>query len=124
MGIPGASRFVNAAILANTQGISAQTNSILNEAAGGISLLDAGRRINRSGVGLSNASRQRIDAFIESRSTTFNELFSFAGGTSATVENAITQIAALRSSVPSSRDIAATSESTSDALGANFDEII
>lgn len=104
MRIPGASQFLNSSILANSQGISAQTNSVLGEAAGGISLLDAGRRINRSGIGISVQARQRMDSLIEGRATTFNDLFSLSGGTSATVDAAITQIAALRSSVPTSRN--------------------
>lgn len=133
MGIAGASRFLNSSILANTQGLAAQTNSVLNEAAGGISLLDAGRRINRSGIGISNESRQRLDALVESRSSTFNGLFSLAGGTSSTVEASLTQIAALQSSTPISRnslavidarggDAAATAQAALDAAEAQAAE--
>ncbi len=104
MGIAGASRFLNSSILANTQGLAAQTNSVLNEAAGGISLLDAGRRINRSGLGISVESRQRIDRLIEGNSSTFNTLFSLSGGGSSTVEASLAQIAALQSSTPVSRN--------------------
>lgn len=104
MRVPGASQFLNSSILANSQGLAAQTNSVLNEAAGGISLLDAGRRINRSGIGISNQARQRLDSLMEGRSTSFNELFSLSGGTSSTVEASLTQIAALQSSTPISRN--------------------
>ncbi len=116
MRVPGASQFLNSSILANSQGLSAQTNSVLSEAAGGISLLDAGRRINRSGIGISQQSRQRIDAFLSSRATSFNELFSLSGGTSATVDAALTQIAALQSSVPLSRNSDAVNSARGGAI--------
>lgn len=122
--VAGASQFLNSSILANSQGLSAQTNSVLSEAAGGVSLLDAGRRINRSGIGISNQSRQRIDALLDSRSATFNELFSLSGGTSSTVDAAITQIAALRSSVPTSRNSLAVLEASGGDAAAAEAEIL
>lgn len=42
--------------------------------AGG-SLLDAGRRINRSGIGMSANSRQMLEGFYNNSSAIFNQLY-------------------------------------------------
>lgn len=61
--------------------------------AGG-SLLDAGRRINRSGIGMSENSRRMLEGFYNNSSAIFNQLYTRAEN--AEVAN-IMQIQALRS---------------------------
>ncbi len=118
MRVPGASQFLNSSILANSRGLAAQTNSVLSEALGSLSLLDSGKRINRSGIGISNEARQRTRQFLDSNKTNINELFSFSGGASASVENALIQIRALQSTVKLSR----TSDAVQQARGSVVDE--
>jgi hypothetical protein len=60
----------------------------------GASLLDAGRRINRSGIGMSAASRQALDKFFSGAQGLFNTLYSKSEN--GELNNA-TQILALRS---------------------------
>jgi hypothetical protein len=43
---------------------------------GGASLLDAGRRINRSGLGMSASSRQALDKFFQGAAGLLNQLYS------------------------------------------------
>lgn len=43
--------------------------------SGGASLLDAGRRINRSGIGMSASSRQALDKFFQGAAGLFNQLY-------------------------------------------------
>lgn len=61
--------------------------------AGG-SILDAGRRINRSGIGLSSSSRQGLETFFSGATGLFNQLYS---ATVNQASNNATQILALRS---------------------------
>lgn len=61
--------------------------------SGGASLLDAGRRINRSGIGMSASSRAQLESFYNNGSALFNQLY--ARAESAEVQNVIT-IKALR----------------------------
>jgi hypothetical protein len=77
------------------------TTSIMNSF--GNSLLSAGRRINRSGIGLSGGARQGIEGFISATKQGFNSLFAMATGPSLSVEGMQTQIKGLRASVPFSR---------------------
>jgi hypothetical protein len=65
--------------------------SILN--AGG-SLLDAGRRINRSGIGMSANSRAALEGFFNNASAIFNQLYTKAENSEVTNQM---QILALRS---------------------------
>lgn len=61
--------------------------------AGG-SLLDAGRRINRSGIGMSQSSRQLLEGFYNNSSAIFNQLYTKAENGEVTNQM---QILALRS---------------------------
>lgn len=123
--VAGSSQFLNQATLANTQGISAQTNSVLNQAAGGISLLDVGRSLSPPGVGLSANARALNQQFLSSNAGTANQLFSATGGSGLTVDAARTQILALQSSVPTSRDTPdARADARADARGSNLDETV
>lgn len=60
-------------------------------------LLDVGRRINRTGIGLSSNARSLNQNFLNSTSTGFNRLFSLNVSQSQTVENLQKQILALKS---------------------------
>jgi hypothetical protein len=60
----------------------------------GASLLDAGRRVNRSGIGMSQSSRQALNAFFDGAKGLFNQLY--AKSENGELNN-ITQIMALRS---------------------------
>lgn len=97
MGVVGASQFRASATLANTQGISAQPTGLLDNIS--TSLLDAGRRINRNGFGLSSGARANLKRLQDSAAD-FNALFSLSGGGSSDVQSAQTQILALRSQTP------------------------
>lgn len=102
--IPGASRFLGAATLANVRGLAAQQSTFLGEAVSGISILDVGRaNVPDDAPGLSLRARALNKQQIQNTQIEYNALFSLAGGGSATVEAAQTQILALRSSVPESR---------------------
>lgn len=61
--------------------------------AGG-SLLDAGRRINRSGIGMSASSRQLLEGFYNNSSAIFNQLYTRTENAEATN---VMKIMALRS---------------------------
>tara|TARA_B100001989_G_C24548067_1_gene472339 strand:+ start:659 stop:1078 length:420 start_codon:yes stop_codon:yes gene_type:complete len=106
--IAGASQFLNQATVSNRLGLPAYQNSILQES--GLSaqgILDVGRRLAVNSGGISGNARFLIRQQLEQNAGSFNNLFSLTGGASATVDSALTQIRALRSSVPSSREIAA-----------------
>ncbi|PZQ43671.1 MAG: hypothetical protein DI551_11690 [Micavibrio aeruginosavorus] len=60
----------------------------------GGSLLDAGRRINRSGIGLSSNSRQALENFYANSTSLFNQLYTNA---ESSANNNVKQILALRS---------------------------
>ncbi len=66
----------------------------------GNSLLNIGKQINRSGIGLSAGARQGIDGFINATQQGYNNLFSLATGPSLTISGMQTQIKALRASLP------------------------
>lgn len=99
--IAGASQFVNAAILANRTGVSAQPVSLLGGFDNSISLLETGKRINRSGIGLSASSRSLIRSFLSSTNGSFNALLS--AGVAADTNALQTQILGLRSKLPASQ---------------------
>ncbi len=113
--IRGASQFLNQATLTNLQGTAAQSANVLGEAAGGVGILDIGRNLAVQGVGISNNARNLNRQFLEQSSGTFNQLFSTTGGGSATVEAAQTQILALRSSVPATRETPDVREAVAEA---------
>lgn len=60
----------------------------------GGSLLDAGRRISRSGIGMSASSRALLEGFYSNGSALFNQLYAKAEG--GEIQNVVT-IKALRS---------------------------
>lgn len=95
--VAGASRFLHSATLANNRGLAPSTPSLIGDSA--ISLLDVGRRINRSNIGLSAESRALTNKFLN-RSSAINSLFALGTGASLSAEGLQTQILALRSSVP------------------------
>ncbi len=95
--IPGASGFVNAATLANRQGLSAQRATLLGNGGGTQSLLDAGRSLTSgNGIGLSSNSRALTNQLLSQTAGNFNKIFSLGLGISATIEGAQTAILALR----------------------------
>ncbi|MCB9983038.1 MAG: hypothetical protein H6861_05110 [Rhodospirillales bacterium] len=99
--IPGASQYIGAAILANTQGLAAQSTTLLGSAGSATSLLDAGRSIyGNNGIGLSARSRQLTNELLASTAAEANSLFSFTVGETSTVEAAQIQIKALRAKTP------------------------
>lgn len=103
MGVAGASRFLGAATLANTQGIAAQQPSLLGQGGSATSLLDVGRANSVSGVGLSSNARALNNQFLESSSSTFNQIFSLGIGATASIEGLQQQILALRAGIPDSQ---------------------
>jgi len=103
MGVAGASRFLGAATLANTRGISAQSPTLLSGGSTSpTGLLDVGRGISNGGFGLSASARALNNAFFN-RTSEVNGLFSLAAGPDATVEAAQQQILALRAGLPESQ---------------------
>ena len=92
--IPGASQFLNASTLANVQGVAAQSPTLLGETSTA-SLLEAGRGLAVSGIGLSSSARALNQQFLD-RSADVNALFSLGAGGDATIEGAQQQILALR----------------------------
>ena len=100
--IAGASRYLNAATLANTQGVAAQSPTVFsNSGADTLSLLSSGRRTAVRGFGLSSSARALNQQFIQ-RSTDINAMFSLGIGADATIEGLQQQILALRARTPTS----------------------
>ena len=121
--IAGASQFLNQAAVTNKLGLAGQSANVLSESAfGAATLLDIGRNNSVSGLGLSSSARALNRQFVDN-SSTINTLFSFAGGGSSTFESALTQIKALRSSVPVSRTIEAPDLSQNDSSSSNESNI-
>ena len=97
MAVAGASAFRYSAILANTQQRSAQSASLLTEAAGGLSLLDVARSNRINGLGISSSARALNKQILSSSAGAFNQIFSAGAGGDDPVESARIQINALRS---------------------------
>ncbi len=98
--IPGASQFINAATLANRQGLAAQAPTVLDNT--GADLLNTGRRLSGGlGVGISANARALNQNFLN-RTTDINALLSLAAGSDATPEGVAQEILALRSRLPQS----------------------
>ena len=127
--VPGASRFLNQATLAALQGSTFQQSNVLGESTSGISLLDVGRRLGgNNGIGLSNRARTLNKLFLQQNQSTFNQLFSLTGGSSATVDASLIQIKGLQATVPASRNVSTVIEddggiSASDT-GTTLDETV
>lgn len=94
--IAGASQYLNSATLANTQNRATGSASLLDGAGG---LLEIGRRINRSGLGLSSRSRQLNENFLN-RSSDINALLSLGAGASLSLTGLQTQIKGLQATLP------------------------
>ncbi|MBX2833881.1 MAG: hypothetical protein KTR28_02810 [Micavibrio sp.] len=119
--IAGASQYLASATLANKGGFSAQSSSILGNFSGGADLLAAGKRINRSGIGMSASSRAQLDQFMNKSNATFSTLLSV--GVEAGVQNLQTQILGLRAKLPASMisDNAYTKQDV-EKIGGTLDE--
>ena len=100
MSVVGASQYRATATLATVQGYVSQSAGVFDNISN--SLLDAGRRSNRNGVGLSSGARRNL-ARLQQSAAEFNSLFSLSGGTSSDIDTAQKQILALRSKTPSAR---------------------
>jgi hypothetical protein len=98
--ISGASRYIRSATLANEQGIAAGQPLLLG---GGASLLEAGRRINRSGIGLSSSARALNSQFVSQTGSQGSALLGLSSGASKSVADIAQQIKALRASLPASK---------------------
>lgn len=113
--VAGASRFLNQSALSSLTGSTFQAPSVLGTStAGTANLLDVGRR-NSAGIGLSSNARALNRQFVDSNASRVNGLFSLTGGGAATVEAAQTQIKALQSSVPVSRETPEVREALAEA---------
>lgn len=98
--IAGSSRFANAATLANTRGLAAQSSSLLD--GFGSDLLAAGRNLfGGNGIGISNAARALNNQIVNNPEA--NQLLSLAVGPDATIEGMQQQIRALRATLPASK---------------------
>jgi hypothetical protein len=103
MAVAGASRFLNSATLANTRGLSpASTPNLLGSGGSTTSLLDTGRNINSSGIGLSGSARAVNSQLISQSQSGFNQIFSLNGVEFGTTETLQQQILAIRASLPES----------------------
>ncbi len=102
--IAGSSQYLNQATLANKQGSTYVPADILSLSSSA-SLLDAGRRTAVSGIGISARARQLNNQIIANNSSSYNKLFSLAGGASATTAAAQIQIAGLASTALTSRSV-------------------
>lgn len=101
VGIPGSSKFLGAATLANRQGLAAQTPNLLGE-SNIPSILESGRNINSgNGIGISDSARAFNQQFLN-RTADINAMFSLGVGASATIEGLQQQILALRAKLPDS----------------------
>ena len=125
--IAGASSYLNAARLANSQGIAAAAPTLLGNNVSETSLLDAGRSslLSPGGPGLSSNGRALNQQFLNSTRSGFNQLLSLAAGTDSTIEGLQTSILALQASLPDSaisKYAAGREESDSSSLGRAVDE--
>lgn len=97
--IPGASQFINAATLANKEGLSAVAPTVLGE-GDTASLLDIGRNLGGNGIGLSPQARALNVQQIQNSAAEFNALFSLGVAETSSIEALQTQILALRAKTP------------------------
>jgi hypothetical protein len=127
MTVAGASQFRNAATLANTQGIAAQTTTLLGSGTDTSSLLEAGRSVNAGLVGGLSSSARAINQSLLSRSGDVNTLFSLGAGGDATIDGARQQILALRAGLSDaqlSRGLRADAAAASDEPGQVVDTTV
>ena len=116
--IPGASAFLSSARLANSQGLNPSTPSIFGNSGGldAAGILEVGRRINRSGIGLSSRARAANKQFLSSAASNANTMFSLGVAETSSIEALQKKILALRSSLPESQLSRAVRGQT-DAVG-------
>jgi hypothetical protein len=102
MAVAGASRYLNSATLANIQGSAVSTPTLLGTGGSTQGLLDTGRSINSSGLGISGGARAVNSSLISQSASGFNKIFSLNGVEFGTNETLQQQILAIRASVPES----------------------
>lgn len=100
--IQGSSRYYNAATLANQQGVAPSTPSLLGSGSTQ-SLLETGRGINSSGLGISGSARAVNSQLISDSRSGFNKIFSLNGVEFGNNETLKQEILAIRSRIPDSR---------------------
>lgn len=98
--VAGTSRYINAATLANKQGLAAQQSTLMS-AIGTIDILDIGRQNN--GIGLSANARALNKQFLDQTASGFNAVFSLSTASLGTPETMRQTILALRASLPDSQ---------------------
>ncbi len=91
--IAGASAYYYSSSLSNSHRLTVSTDNLLGRNTG--SLLDAGRRINRNGIGLSSSARQLTQKFLNDSGGLANTLLS-ASADLNTTDNLKTRILAIR----------------------------
>ena len=126
--IAGASAYLNSSTLANTKQLAVSTDNLLGRSTA--SILDAGRRINRSGIGLSSSARQLTQKFLSDTAGLGNALLSATAEANVT-KNLQTRIMAIRASLPESAidpDVYLTAEEReakeASAKGRTIDETV
>lgn len=102
MAVAGASRFLNSATLANVRGQAPSSPTLLGAGGSTQSLLDTGRNINSSGIGLSGSARAVNSQLISQSASGFNQIFSLNGVEFGTNETLQQKILAIRASLPES----------------------
>lgn len=101
--IAGASRYLNSATLANTQGGGVvSTPNLLGTGGSTQGLLDTGRGISSSGIGLSSSARSVNSSLISQSASGFNQIFSLNGVEFGTNETLQQKILAIRAGMPES----------------------
>lgn len=98
--IAGASQYLNAATLANQQGVGAVQPTVLGDSGSTVSLLDSAR-VN-TGIGLSARARAQTEAFLSQTSSSFNTIHSLAISATGDAFALQQSILALRASLPDS----------------------
>ena len=121
MRVPGASAYLSASTLANKQGFTPASSSLLDNYGAANSLLNAGKRISRSGIGMSASSRAYLEQSLNNANNAFSSLLSVS--VEASVDNLQTQILGLRASLPASMisDNAYTKQDV-EKIGGTLDE--
>lgn len=102
MAVAGASRYLNSATLANAKGVAPTASNILGVGGSTQSLLDTGRGINSSGLGISGGARAVNSQLIAQSASGFNKIFSLNGVEFGTNETLAQKIKAIRASLPES----------------------
>lgn len=99
--IAGASQYLAAATVANKTGVPQARVSLMTNTA--VDILDIGRSINKSGLGLSANARALNKQFLEQTRGGYNAIFGMSTVGMSSIENMHLQINALRSKTPQSQ---------------------